>query len=47
MKTLDEFIAELQVLRNRHGGDPIVINADGNELTAEFNDDGVDAIVIE
>lgn len=47
MKSLDEFISELQILRNRHGGDCMVIDADGNEVGAEFNDDGADAIVIE
>ena len=47
MKTLDEFMAELRILRYRHCVDIMVIDSDGDEVAPEFNDDGADAIVIE
>ena len=41
-----EFITKLQDLVSQHG-DIMVINADGDEVDVEFNDDGADALVIE
>jgi hypothetical protein len=39
MKTLDEYIAELQALAKEHGGDLEVMTAEGEEPMAEYMDE--------